>query len=159
MISIKRILVPTDFSDCALPAVRYAAELADKFAAELILLHVVPDAVLALPDAVMPTPAPLADLSAMTDAGKTGLTNLIKTEKLESRHPRPEVRIGSPAQEIVAAAKDLHADLVCIGTHGRGGIARVLLGSVAEMVVRQAPCPVLTVRPKACGGVSNAPTS
>ena len=52
MISVKRILVPTDFSDCALPAVRYAAELADKFAAELILLHVVPDTVLALPDAV-----------------------------------------------------------------------------------------------------------
>ena len=62
MITIRRILVPTDFSDCALPAVRYAAELADKFSAELILLHVVPDAVLALPDAVMPTPASYTDL-------------------------------------------------------------------------------------------------
>ena len=149
MISIKRILVPTDFSDCALPAVRYAAELADKFAAELILLHIVPDTVLALPDAVMPTPAPMADLNALTDAGKQGLAKLI-AEKLEARHPRSEVRIGSPTAEIVAAAKDLHADLVCIGTHGRGGIARVLLGSVAEHVLRQAPCPVLTVRPKAC---------
>ena len=158
MISIKRILVPTDFSDCALPAVRYAAELADKFAAELILLHVVPDAVLALPDAVMPTPAPVADLNALTDSGKQGLANMIAAEKLESRHPRPEVRIGSPAAEIVAAAGDLHADLVCIGTHGRGGIARVLLGSVAELVVRQAPCPVLTVRPKACGDVSKSTT-
>ena len=156
MISITRILVPTDFSDCALPAVRYAAELADKFAAELVLLHVVPDAILALPDAVMPTPAPMADLNALTDAGKQGLANLIAAEKLEARHPRPEVRIGSPAQEIVAAAKDLHADLVCIGTHGRGGLSRVLLGSVAELVVRQAPCPVLTVRPKACGGVTPA---
>jgi len=152
MISIRRILVPTDFSDCALPAVRYAAELADKFGAELVLLHVVPDAVLALPDAVMPTPAPVADLNALTEAGKTGLANLIAAEKLEPRHPRTEVRIGSPAAEIVAAATDLHADLICIGTHGRGGIARVLLGSVAELVVRQAPCPVLTVRPKACGG-------
>jgi nucleotide-binding universal stress UspA family protein len=151
MITIRRILVPTDFSDCALPAVRYAAELADKFAAELVLLHVVPDAVLALPDAVMPTPTPLADLDALTEAGKTGLAHLIAAEKLEPRHPRTEVRIGSPAQEIIAAAKDLHADLVCIGTHGRGGIARVLLGSVAEHVVRQAPCPVLTVRSKACG--------
>jgi universal stress protein A len=151
VISIRRILVPTDFSDCALPAVRYAAELADKFSAELILLHVVPDTVLALPDAVMPTPAPMADLAELTESGKTGLANLIAAEKLESRHPRPEVRIGSPATEIVAAAKDLHADLVCVGTHGRGGLARVILGSVAEMVVRQAPCPVLTVRPKACG--------
>jgi universal stress protein A len=151
MVSIRRILVPTDFSDCALPAVRYAAELADKFSAELILLHVIPDTVLALPDAVMPTPAPMADLNALTDAGKQGLANLIKAEKLESRHPRPEVRIGSPTAEIIAAAKELHADLVCIGTHGREGISRVLLGSVAEHVLRQAPCPVLTVRPKACG--------
>lgn len=150
MISIKRILVPTDFSDCALSAVRYAAELADKFAAELILLHVVPDTVLALPDAVMPTPVPSVNLDALTDAGKQGLANLIVSEKLERHRPRPEVRIGSPAGEIVAAARDLHADLVCIGTHGRGGIARVLLGSVAEHVLRQSPCPVLTVRPKSC---------
>jgi nucleotide-binding universal stress UspA family protein len=150
MINIRRILVPTDFSACAVPAVRYAAELAEKFAAELVLLHVVPDAVLALPDAVMPTPAPVADLEALTDAGKQGLANLIATEKLERFNPRAEVRIGSPAQEIVAAATDLQADLVCLGTHGRGGLARVILGSVAELVVRQSPCPVLTVRPKSC---------
>ncbi len=150
MITIRCILVPTDFSDCATRAVRYAAELADKFNAELILLHVVPDSVLALPDAVMPTPAPMADLNALTAAGKSGLTNLIAALQLESRNPRTEVRLGSPEQEIVTAATDLHADLVCIATHGRSGLARVLLGSVAEMVVRHAPCPVLTVRPGAC---------
>lgn len=152
MISIKRVLAPTDFSEHSRPAVRYAAELADKFAAELILLHVVPDAVLALPDAVMPTPAPLADLNELTESGRQGLANLIAAEKLEPRRPRSEVRIGSPAAEIVAAAKDLHADIVCVSTHGRGGLARVIMGSVAEMVVRQAPCPVLTVCPKAVGG-------
>lgn len=151
MVSIRRILVPTDFSDCSAPAVRYAAELAEKFGAELVLLHVVPDAVLALPDAVMPTPLPTADLDVLTDSGKEGLANLVAAEKLESRKPRTEVRVGSPATEVIAAAKDLHADLVCIGTHGRGGLSRVLLGSVAEEVVRHAPCPVLTVRPKACG--------
>src|SRR5947209_4559320 len=96
MITIRRILVPTDFSDCALPAVRYAAELADKFSAELILLHVVPDAVLALPDAVMPTPASYTDLHALTEAGKTGLAHLIAAQKLERLNPRPEVRVGSP---------------------------------------------------------------
>ncbi len=147
MVSIKRILVPTDFSNCALPAVRYGAELAGKFSAELILLHVVPDTVLALPDAVMPNPTPNADLNALTDSGKQGLANLIAAEKLSAR---AEVRIGSPAGEIVAAATDLHADLVCIATHGRNGLARVILGSVAEQVVRHAPCPVLTVRPKSC---------
>ena len=83
MIRIRRILVPTDFSDCSVPAVRYGAELAEKFGAELVLLHVVPDAVLALPDAVMPTPVPAADLDVLTDSGRQGLANLIATEKLE----------------------------------------------------------------------------
>lgn len=146
MITIRRILAPTDLSDHARPALRYAVELADKFAAELILLHVVPDAILALPDAVMPTPASLPDLSAMTAAGRQGLAHLIAAEKLEPHRPRAEVRIGSPAAEIVAAAADLHADLICITTHGRGGLARVVMGSVAEAILRQAPCPVLTVR-------------
>ena len=149
MITIRRILAPTDFGDCAAPAVRYAAELAEKLGAELVLLHVVPDAVLALPDAVMPTPTPVADLEALTEAGKTGLANLIAAEKLERLNPRTEVRIGSPAQEVIAAAADLDADILCIGTHGRGGIARVILGSVADMILRHAPCPVLSVRPKA----------
>ncbi|MCS6865583.1 MAG: universal stress protein [Gemmataceae bacterium] len=147
MIHLHRILVPTDFSEYARPAIRYAAELAQKFSAELILLHVVPDTILALPDAVMPTPAPLADLEAMVASGKQGLANVIASEHLTHLHPRAEVRIGSPAAEIIAAANDLKADLICIGTHGRTGLLRVLLGSVAEMVVRQAPCPVLTVRP------------
>lgn len=150
MVSIRRVLVPTDFSDCAACAVRYAAELADKFGAELILLHVVPDTVLALPDAVMPTPAPMVDLNALTEAGKTGLANLVAALKLGSRNPRLEVRLGSPEQEIVAAATDLGVDLVCVATHGRDGLSRVLLGSIAEVVVRHAPCPVLTVRPGAC---------
>ncbi len=102
----------------------------------------------------MPTPAPVADLQALTEAGQQGLAHLIETEKLGSHRPRAEVRIGSPAAEIVAAASDLHADLICIGTHGRGGLARVILGSVAELIVRQAPCPVLTVRPKASGQIT-----
>lgn len=149
MVHLKRVLAPTDFSEHSRCSVRYAVEIAQKFGAELVLLHVVPDAVLTLPDAVMPTPAPVADLAALTQAGKDGLTKLVSDEKLERLNPRCEVRIGSPAGEIVAAARDLHADLVCVSTHGRTGLSRVLLGSVAELIVRQAPCPVLTVRPKA----------
>lgn len=147
MISIRRILVPTDFSDCATKAVRYAAELAEKLGAELVLLHVVPDTVLALPDAVMPAPAPLSELNVLMEAGKSGLANLVAALKLEGHSPRQEVRIGAPEHEIPAAAKDLGADLVCVGTHGREGLSRVFLGSVAEQLVRHAPCPVLTVRP------------
>jgi universal stress protein A len=147
MVSIRRILAPTDFDACSSPTVRYAAELAEKFGAELVLLHIVPDMTLAMPDAVMPTPVPAPVLTQLIDAGKSGLTNLVKTENLARFNPRLEVRVGSPAGEIVTAANELKADLICIGTHGRGGLAHFLLGSVAEKIVRQAPCAVLTIRP------------
>jgi universal stress protein A len=147
MVKIKRILVPTDFDICSTSTVRYAVELADKFGAELVLLNVIQDLALAMPDAVMPTPVPAPVITQLIEAAKTGLNNLVTTENLGRLNPKLEVRVGSPAGEIVAAANDLKADLVCIGTHGRGGIAHFLLGSVAEKVVRQAPCPVLTIRP------------
>ena len=147
MVAIKRILVPTDFDVCSTPTVRYAAELAEKFGSELILLNVIQDLALAMPDAVMPTPVPAPVITQLIDAAKTGLANLVTAENLSRLNPKLEVRVGSPAGEIIAAANDLKVDLVCIGTHGRGGIAHFLLGSVAEKVVRQAPCPVLTIRP------------
>lgn len=147
MIAIRRILAPADFDVCSSPTVRYAAELAEKFGAELILLHIVQDLALAMPDAVMPTPVPAPVLTQLIEAAQTGLENLVKSENLGRLNPKLEVRVGSPAGEIVAAANDLKADLVCIGTHGRGGLAHFFLGSVAEKVVRQAPCPVLTIRP------------
>jgi nucleotide-binding universal stress UspA family protein len=147
MLPIKRILVPTDFGECSAPAVRLAAELADKFGAELVLLHVVQDLALAMPDAVMPTPVPGPDLGQLIDAGKVGLTNLIEREKLGRLNPRTEVRVGSPVPEIVSAAADLKADLLCVGTHGRTGLAHLLLGSQAERIIREAPCPVVTVKP------------
>jgi universal stress protein A len=147
VIAIRRILTPADFDVCSSPTIRYAAELAEKFGAELILLHIVQDLALAMPDAVMPTPVPVPMLTQLIDAAKNGLENLVKAENLGRLNPRLEVRVGSPAGEIVAVANDLKVDLVCIGTHGRGGLAHFLLGSVAEKVVRQAPCPVLTIRP------------
>lgn len=149
MLPIRRIVVPTDFAECSLPAVRLGAELADKFGSELILLHVVQDLALAMPDAVMPTPLPPPDLGQLTDAAKTGLANLIERENLGRLNPRVEIRIGSPVSEIVAAAGDLKADLLCVGTHGRTGLAHLILGSQAERIIRESPCPVLTVKPPA----------
>src|SRR5437660_183779 len=149
MLTIRRILAPTDFSDAATPAVRYAAELADKFAAELVLLHVVQDLALVLPDAVMPTPLPAADLDQLTASAKAGLANSVTRLDLARLNPRTEVRFGSPAAEIDEAAKELAADLIVVSTHGRTGLAHLLLGSVAEKVIRYAPCPVLVVRPPA----------
>lgn len=147
MLPIRRILVPTDFGECSAPAVHLAVEFAEKFGAELVLLHVVQDLALAMPDAVMPTPLPGPDLDQLTTAAKTGLANLIEREKLARLNPRIEVRIGSPVAEIVAAAGDLKADLLCVGTHGRTGLAHLLLGSQAERIIREAPCPVVTVKP------------
>jgi nucleotide-binding universal stress UspA family protein len=144
---IRRILVPTDFSDCSAPALRLAAFLAEQLGAQLILVHVVQDLALALPDAVMPTPLPSPDLAEMIESGKRNLTQLIAAEHLEHLHPQTQVRVGSPVAEIVEAAKDLQADLLCIGTHGRTGLAHLLLGSQAERILREAPCPVLTVKP------------
>lgn len=149
MIAIRRILVPTDFSDNSAPAVRYAAELADKFQAEVVLLHVVQDLALVLPDAVMPTPLATPDLDDMIAAAKTGIADQVKALDLARLNPKAEVRVGSPATEIVAAATDLKSDLLCISTHGRTGLAHFLLGSVAEKITRHAPCPVLIVRPPA----------
>jgi universal stress protein A len=147
MIELKRILVPTDFSENSNHAVRYAAELADKLQSELVFLHVVQDLALVLPDAVMPTPVATPNLDDMIASAKTGIANLVAAMDLGRFQPKVEVRVGSPAAEIVAAAGDLHADLLCISTHGRTGLAHLLLGSVAEKIIRHTPCPVLTVRP------------
>jgi universal stress protein A len=145
---IRRVLAPSDFSDHSLPSVLYAAEMAEKFGAELILLHVIQDLALVMPDAVMPTPIPAPDIQQLTESARTAIGELVTRHNLDRLKPRVEIRYGSPAAEIVEAAKSLNADLLCISTHGRGGLAHFLLGSVAEKVIRQSPCPVLTVRPK-----------
>jgi len=147
VITIRRVLAPTDFSDSSVPAVRYAAELATQFGAELTLLHVVQDLTLVVPDVMMPTPVTMPALADMVEGGKAGLVAFVKRLGLEGLNPKTEVRLGAPAAEIVTAAADLKVDLLCIGTHGRTGLAHFLLGSVAERIVRHAPCPVLTVRP------------
>jgi len=87
-------------------------------------------------------------LTQLSDAAKEALSNLIDRENLARLKPRVEVRIGSPVPEIVAAAGDLKADLLCVGTHGRTGLAHLILGSQAERIIREAPCPVLTVKPQ-----------
>jgi universal stress protein A len=131
MITVHRILAPTDFSDNSTRAVRFAAELADKFQADLVLLHVVQDLALVLPDAVMPTPVATPNLDDMIAAARTGIANLVAKLDLGRLNPKAEVRVGSPATEIVAAAGDLKADMLCVSTHGRTGLAHFLLGSVA----------------------------
>ena len=124
MIELHRILVPSDFSETSAAALRYAVNLARQFNARLYLLHV-PD----YPGA----------------ATGDQLRELVTNDEAEALHVECAMRVGLPAEEIVRFALDHSADLVVMGTHGREGIDRLLLGSVAETVVRKAPCPVLTV--------------
>jgi universal stress protein A len=109
-------------------------------------LYVVAEPAAVLPDMMMPVPVATADAEELLDSGRQAVVNLIAAKNLGRLNPVIDVRLGSAAQEIVAAAKELPADLLVVGTHGRTGLTHLLLGSVAEHVVRHAPCPVMTVR-------------
>ena len=141
MISLKKILVPTDFSEHSGKAVLYGEELAKKFGATLHLVHAVEKVPVMYGEGAFFTPETEAEMQAAS------------TKELEALTPdvggNPVVRkvvLGHPFVEIVRYARENEIDLIVLGTHGRGALAHMLLGSVAEKVVRKAPCPVLTVR-------------
>jgi nucleotide-binding universal stress UspA family protein len=144
MISLKKVLVPTDFSACSDAAVRYARALCEAFDAELHLLHVVQDPY-TQPWAAEAFPTPLGEmLEQWQQQARDRLATLVPEK--ETSRARMATVVGSPFLEIVRYAEEQQIDLIVIGTHGRGPIGHMLLGSVAEKVVRKSPCPVLTVR-------------
>jgi nucleotide-binding universal stress UspA family protein len=146
MIDLHRILVPTDFSKHSENALSYAAAFAEKFGAELHLLHVVQDLALFIPEAVTAAPPIAPPIEQLTAAVREALERVIKQNQLTRFAVQSEVREGNPFYEIIRYAKESDIDLIIMGTHGHTGLIHVLLGSVAEKVVRKAPCPVLTVR-------------
>jgi nucleotide-binding universal stress UspA family protein len=139
-----KIMCPIDFSACSREALRVAAELAQDGSAELVLVHVREPSIWSTSEAPI-APEVIRDTS---DAEQAELESWKATAKqLGAREVAVRFLIGVAWDAIVALAKDDPAiDLVVMGTHGRTGIKRVLLGSVAEKVVRHAPCPVLVVR-------------
>jgi len=146
MINLKRILLPTDFSEYSAEATRYACELAQRFKAELHLLHV-------LEVHVSPTPAFGGGLALGSyikesqEAAEKALSNALDATWTEDLSVVRATADGPPFVEIIRYAKEHDIDMIVIGTHGRTGLAHVLMGSVAENVVRKSSCPVLTVRP------------
>src|SRR6516162_9835264 len=146
MIDLHRILVPTDFSKYSHNALTYAAAFAEKFGAELYLLHVVQDLALFIPEAVSVAPPVAPPVEQMTAAAREALGRVVSENDMGRVKVRCEVREGTPFYEIIQFAKEAAIDLIIMGTHGHTGLAHVLLGSVTEKVVRKAPCPVLTVR-------------
>jgi universal stress protein A len=140
---ITRILVPTDFSSHADAAMRYALELGRKFNAAIHLLNVVED----------PLAAGMWSSEIYTQEIAELQINLVRDAEKRLRASVPadagtittEVRRGPAAKQILDAAGEWSADLIVMGTRGRTGIAHVVMGSVAEKVVRLAACPVLTL--------------
>ncbi|HVZ34870.1 MAG TPA: universal stress protein [Polyangiaceae bacterium] len=145
-IDFRKILVPVDFSPPSFRAVRMAAELAHRFEGSVEIVHIFDPVAYPLPDGyyVMFTQPQLEQMFAQFDLGLAAC----KREALEAGAAQVDthVRQGICAPEICSIASDGHFDLIVMGTHGRRGLEHLLLGSVAERVLRQAPCPVLTVR-------------
>lgn len=143
-VRIKDILVPTDFSDASREALLEAGKYAEKFGARLTVLFVVEPPV--YPEFIY---SPLViENDKIVAASQDKLKRWPGENSIPPRLVRQAlVRTGSPALEIVDAARTLKVDMIMIATHGRSGITRAVLGSTAERVVRHAPCPVLVLRP------------
>ncbi len=143
--TLTRILVPTDFSDTSMVALKYATALSDVFGACLHLLHVVDNAIemRAAGDLAM---APGQDIvGAARVRAADALAQLLTRPEREKYAATLSTETGAPFATIVQYARREQIDLIVMGTHGRGPMAHLLIGSVAENVVRKAPCPVLTV--------------
>jgi nucleotide-binding universal stress UspA family protein len=162
------ILVPVDFSAYATEALLYAASIADRFSSSLLVFHVIAREVQTyatrrhlehsgLPHQTFSLLGPFSEMRQefpeVTDTVTIDLREQARTA-LQQFLPPPlaghalELRlaVGHPFEEILAIATQEHVDLIVMGTHGRTGLAHMTLGSVAERVVRLAPCPVLTVK-------------
>ncbi len=142
-----RILVPTDFEAASEAALGCARDLARKFDARLFLLHVVEDPVAQgvwTPEVYVAASAELR--GRLLREATERLSRILTPTDREQFQATIEVRIGAAADTIAEFAREQQIDLIVMGTHGRRGLAHMFLGSVAERMVRQAPCPVLTVR-------------
>lgn len=146
--NIKRILAPVDYSPCSRVALRFAAELAQRLGAVLDVVHVW-DRPSYVSDVVMTRSDPLSPKSLIVmieENARRDLDQFLQSAELPAGNaPISRLVSGDPASAILHELKVGHYDLIVIGTHGRTGLTHVLLGSVAEKLVRLSPAPVLTV--------------
>lgn len=147
MITFTRILCPTDLSPASVPALKYGGAFATWYDAPLTLLHVVPTF-----DAIQVPPSTLGEAVQVVypstrDEIVAALRDQTAAAGIDAVRPDLLAEAGDPVATIVNQALALGADLIIAGTHGRSGISRLLHGSVAEDLLREAPCPVLTVPP------------
>ncbi len=140
----KNILVPTDLSEGAEYALDYACDLAAKLDATVHLIHVIGVPALGVPELGVAVTATVID--QLIAENQTALDALADSHRGRAKIGEVVLKTGDARDIIDSTAASLGIDLIVMGTHGRRGIKRALLGSVAETVVRSAPCPVLTVR-------------
>lgn len=147
--AVKKILVPTDFSADAASALSYAQDFAKATGAELLVLHVVEPIYYATPaDMYVTTPNLTAILDEQRQLAKEQLAKLATNLNKRGHRCRTFLESGPAAQVIIDFASSKRCNLIIMATHGRTGLAHLLMGSVAERVVRTSSCPVLTVRGK-----------
>jgi nucleotide-binding universal stress UspA family protein len=146
--TIRTILHPTDFGPAAEAAFHFACSLAREYHSEIVLLHVVePAFVLPVDGLTVPIPT---DIDAESRKRLERIFPLDQNVKV-----RRETVIGMPVEEIARVATECKADMVVMGTHGRGGFSRLLMGSVAEGVLRSVACPVLFVKEPSPSGATS----
>jgi nucleotide-binding universal stress UspA family protein len=147
MIAVKNILVATDFGEAADSALLYGRELAGRFGATLHVLHIAQNVYITTFGAESYASIMPEMQQDIVSAARKRLNESVLDSDGSGPVTRPVVMTsGSPAFAIVDYARDNGIDLIVMGTHGRGALAHLMMGSVAERVVRLAPCPVLTVR-------------
>jgi nucleotide-binding universal stress UspA family protein len=142
--ALKKILVPIDFSQCSLKALRYAVAFARQFKASITLLYVVQQYYL---PGDFTGGLDYASLEKEIEENSARELETIATREIGRKAPwKVLLRMGRPVDQITRIADELNVDLIILATHGHTGLKHVVLGSTAENVVRHAPCPVLTVR-------------
>ena len=139
---IKKVLTLTDGSELSRFALHYAVEIAQQFEAELYLLTVI-DKIPSYIDAVISREV----MEKMEQALRDEMVNCSGFCETSGVKCQSEIKYGIPYEEIIKYAREIDADIIVMTTHGRSALAHILLGSVAEKVVRHAPCPVLTIKP------------
>lgn len=140
----KNILVPTDLSEGAEQALDYACELAAKLDATIHLVNVIGIPALGVPELGVALTATMID--SLVGENQKAIDELAARKSPSARIGQVLLKTGDARDLINQTAAEVGADLIVMGTHGRRGVSRALLGSIAETVVRSAPCPVLTVR-------------
>lgn len=139
----KTLLVPTDFGEASDRALAYAVGLGQKLGAEVVVLHSYEIPMVGFPDGAMVATAELT--SRILEGAQAGLDRSVTRHKGDGVPLKGVIRQGDPWRSVLDAAKEFSAGMIVMGTHGRKGLPRALIGSVAEKIVRTSPVPVLTV--------------